>query len=187
MNKLITKIVFIIALLIALTFSVKTCSIKTKENKRLNENFEQLQKNNHVLNLNLSEFKALSGKDKEKIESLLSELKLKPKQVKEVTVVNTVYRDTGSTKIIYKEVVKQLDGSYKIPVNYDSLCWGFKGEIQSKDSLSKFYVLEKSANNSIQLIVTKPKKFLFWTVKKEQFKAFSKCGEINFTNIKFVK
>jgi len=180
---------FILIVLLSLTcfwlFKSKN-SIKQDRN-RLSENFEQVTNSNRLLNLNLDEFKELNLKDKTKIDSLLKVIKIKPKQLKSATVINTIYKDTIVEKIVYLPAKKQKDESFIIPIETDNGCWGMKGLILSKDGESRFKVTERTANNSAQLVVTKRKKFLFWTIKKEKYQAFSDCGEVNFTQINIVK
>lgn len=157
------------------------------DRNRIEENFGQLTKTNSVLNITLAEYQQIQTRDKAKLDSLLAIVKIKPRTVKGATIINTVYRDTGSTKVIYKTIVKLPDSSYKIPFSVSENCWGIKGNILSLDSKSKLEIIEKTAENSAQLVVTKKKKFLFWTIRPEKYQAFSDCGEITFTQINFVK
>ena len=159
-----------------------------QDNKRQSENFKQLNSENKVLNLTIEEYNKLQGKDKNTIDSLLKVIDEKSKHVKEVTIFRTEYKDTGSTKIIYKTAQKQPNSaSFVIPIEVNESCWGMKGKITSLDPNTKLDITEKTANNSAQLVVIKKKKFLFWTIKKEQYRGFSDCGEMNFTQINFMK
>lgn len=159
-----------------------------QDNKRQSENFEQLNSKNKVLNITIGEYNKLHGKDKNTIDSLLKVIDEKSKHLKTVTIFRTEYRDTGSTKIIYKTAQKQPNSaSFVIPIEVNESCWGMKGKITSLDPNTKLDITEKTANNSAQLVVIKKKKFLFWTIRKEQYKGFSDCGEMNFTQINFVK
>lgn len=163
-------------------------NVKLKTNNaRQSENFVQLNQQNQVLTLKIDEYSDLHTKDSQKLDSLIKVIKLKPKQIKSATVINTIYKDTTIERIIYLPVQKQPDLSYIIPITTDNGCWGLKGQILSKDPDSKFKVTERTSNNSAQLIVTPRKKFLFWTIRKEKYQAYSDCGEVTFTQINFVK
>ena len=183
------KIALIIILAIGFSLSVSTCKKNRYEADRQKENVANITKDNSVLSLTVDEYKSIKTKDTEKIDSLLKVLKLKPKFIQDATVINTVYRDTGSVKVIYKDVVKSPDGSFKVPFNFDSQCWGIKAEILSKDQGSTLNIIERKASNSAQLIVTKDKYFLgfLWRTRKADFRAYSDCGNINFTKIEFIK
>ena len=157
------------------------------DNSRISENFEQKNKQVSQLNLTIAEYQKLDTRSKVKIDSLLEVIKKKPKDIKQATDIQVQYKDTGSTKIVYKTVIKQPDSSYLIPVSFESGCWGFKGEISSKDQNSKLDIKEKTFNNSAQILIIKKKKFLWWTIRKESIRAFSDCGEISVTQINFVK
>ena len=183
------KIALIIILALGFSLAVSTCKKNGSEADRQKANVANITKDNSVLNLTVDEYKTIKTKDTEKIDSLFKVLKLKPKFIKGATVINTVYLDTAKAKIIYKDVVKLPDGSWKIPFNFDSQCWGIKAEILSKDQGSTLNILERKASNSAQLIVTKDKYFLgfLWRTRKASFNAYSDCGKINFTDIEFVK
>jgi len=182
--------ILIVALVVAVSFGylMYKTNIKLKiDNTRQSENYVQLNQANQVLSLKIDEYSDLHTKDSEKLDSLLQVIKLKPKQIKSATVINTIYKDTTIEKIVYLPVQKQTDSSYIIPITTDNGCWGLKGQILTKDPDSKFKVTERTANNSAQLVVTPQKRFLFWTIRKEKYQAFSDCGEVTFTQINFVK
>ena len=183
------KVVLITLILGLLLFFANGYFKRGKTVDRIESNFANITKDNAVLNVTLKEYKTIKTKDTEKIDSLLKAVKIKPKFVQGATVINTVYKDTGSVKVIYKDVIKLPDGSYKIPFNFDSQCWGIKAEILSKDQSSTLNILERKASNSAQLIVTKDKYFLgfLWRTRKASFNGYSDCGKINFTSIEFVK
>ena len=176
-------------LIVALVYFVNQNKKLRSDRNRIENNFTNLSKDNVDLRVTVDEFKTLKTKDAQKIDSLLKVANLKPKFIQGATVINTVYRDTGSTKVIYKDMVKLPDGSFKVPFNFDSQCWGIKAEILSKDQSSTLNILERKASNSAQLIVTKNKYFLgfLWRTRKADFKAYSDCGNINFTKIEFIK
>ena len=181
-------LVFLFASIIS--FLIHRNNVLRKDRDRQTENLANITKeNDRQLVLKLSDYKALNAKWKTTLDSTLKANDIALKRVKGATVIITQYRDTGSTKIVYKDVVKLPDGSYKIPVGFDSQCWGFKGEIFSKDQASTLKINEKTANNSIQLVVTKDRYFLgfLWRTRKADFKTFSDCGKIDITKIDFVK
>ncbi len=180
-------IVVLIVLSIVLYWSYRQNIALKIDNSRINENFIQKDRQVSQMNLTISEYESLEIKTKSRIDSLLELINRKPKDVAQATDIQIQYIDTGSTKIVYKNPVKQPDSSYLIPVSFDSGCWGFKGEINSKDQNSKLDIKEKSFNNSAQILIIKKKKFLWWTIRKESIRAFSDCGEISVTQINFVK
>ncbi len=179
-----------ILLAIALTLSVNSCKENKSEAKRQSANMEQITWD-HARELTLTkyEYSKLKGEFKAKIDSVIKENNIKLKQVKQATVVKIAYRDTAIAKIVYRNAVPKPDGSFIIPVSFDSQCWSMTGTILTKDPLSLFAITEKRANNSIQLIVTNPKYFLgfLWRTKKGAYNAFSDCGKVDFTDIKFIK
>ena len=180
----------IVLLLTGLSLVLHRNSILKKDRDRQTENIANITKENErQLVLKLEDYKALNAKWKTTLDSTLKANDIALKHVKGATIIITQYKDTGSTKIIYKDVIKLPDGSFKIPVGFDSQCWGFKGEILSKDQSSSLKINEKTANNSIQLVVTKDKYFLgfLWKTRNAEYKAFSDCGKVDFTKIDFVK
>jgi len=185
MTKYLIAVILVLAL--SLTVAIKMHISQKKTIDRIQDNFEQANQLNSVLNLKAKEYSQLHTKDSRKLDSLLAVIKLKPKQVKSATIINTVYKDTTIDKIVYLPAEKQPDSSYIIPITTDNGCWGMEGEILTMDKDSKFKVTERTANNSAQLVVTPRKKFLFWTIQKEKYQAFSDCGEVTFTQINIVK
>jgi hypothetical protein len=177
----------VLILIAALLWSFDARIKLKKDNDRVSENFAQVTKENQVLNLSVEEYKQLDTENRYKLDSLLKVIKLKPKYIKGATIINTEYKDTGTTKIVYKTIEKLPSGRFSIPFESSTDCWGVKAAIISADPTSTVNIKERTTNNSIQLLVIKRKKFLFWTVRKEEFKAFSDCGEVTFTQINFVK
>jgi hypothetical protein len=180
----------IVLLLIGLSYTFHRISILKKDRNRQTENLANITKENErQLVLKLSDYKALNAKWKTTLDSTLKANDIALKRVKGATVILVQYKDTGSTKIVYKDAVKLPDGSYRIAAGFNSQCWGFKGEILTNDPKSTVNITEKTANNSIQLVVTKNKYFLgfLWRTHKEGFNAFSDCGKIDITKIDFVK
>lgn len=162
-----------------------------KEVKRQTANVENLVKvRNQNLTLTREEFKRSETKWKFKVDSLLKAEKIALNKVKEITLINTVYRDTGSVKIIYKEPVLKPDKSYSIPISTpdENLCWGMKGQILTTDPNAKLQIDLRRANNSSQLLILRSRflGFLWWK-KTGKYKLNSDCGESDFTKITFVK
>lgn len=189
--KLTTKILLII--IAALSISVLVLGYLNKKNrdekKRQTANVENLIKaKNQELQLTRDEFSKSEAQWKLKVDSLLKAEKIALKKVKVVTIVNTQYRDTGSVKIIYKDPVQKPDKSYSIPVSYSDKCWGMAGQILTIDPNAKLQVDKRTTSNSSQLLVTRSRflGFLWWK-KGESFKAYTDCGEVNFTKIIFTK
>ncbi|MCX6747970.1 MAG: hypothetical protein NTZ83_02230 [Candidatus Pacearchaeota archaeon] len=180
----------IVLLLTGLSLVLHRNSILKKDRDRQTENIANITKENErQLVLKLSDYKALNAKWKTTLDSTLKANDIALKRVKGATVIDIQYRDTAITKIVYKDAIKLPDGSYKIAAGFNSQCWGFKGEILTNDPKSTVNITEKTANNSIQLVVTKNKYFLgfLWRTHKEGFNAYSDCGKIDITKIDFVK
>lgn len=180
----------IVLLLTGLSLVLHRNSILKKDRDRQTENIANITKENErQLVLKLDDYNALNAKWKTTLDSTLKANDIALKRVKGATVIDIQYRDTAIAKIVYKDAVKLPDGSYKIAAGFNSQCWGFKGEILTNDPKSTVEITEKTANNSIQLVVTKNKYFLgfLWRTHKEGFNAFSDCGKIDITKIDFVK
>jgi hypothetical protein len=171
----------------ALAYSVSRTNKWKGNSERLMENLSNIDKANKVLTLNVKEWKSLSGEYKNRADSAIRAEKLRTRQVEQVTLIKTEYRDTGSVKIVYRDAVQQPDGRFTVPVSYDSVCWGFKGKITSIDPAPVFDLTERRSSNSTSLIVTRPKYFLFIRIKKAEYRLKTDCGEGNFTKIDFVK
>jgi hypothetical protein len=195
---------FLFILLIALSVAIYWLWQNNKalkvDNSRISENFEQKDKQVSQLNMTLAEYKNLQTKDKATVDSLLEVIKKKPKDLKEATVIRESFKDTNTIEPKYSPPIadqpkpnEQILSKpmYSIPISLSSdsdSCWGMKGIIKSTDPKARLFINERSFINSIQLLVIKNKKFLWWTIRKEQFKAFSDCGkELKVTKIKFVK
>jgi hypothetical protein len=159
------------------------------EVKRQSENVQNLTKQyNQELTLTKAEFKKAETEWKSKVDSLLEANKIALKKVKQVTLIDIQYKDTGSVKIVYKDISVNPDKTFTIPVLYSDKCWGMEGRILTLDKYSKLEIDIRTANNSAQLLVTR-KRFLgfLWWKKETIFKAYTDCGEITFTKIDFVK
>ncbi len=184
--KLFLTLLLIVATLTIGMFYRANVALKV-DNARISENFVQKDKQVSQLNLSVDEFKELNTKASNKIDSLLKVTKLKPRDLKQATSIETQYIDTGSVHIIYLPAIEQVNKMFAIPVSVTSLCWGMKGFITSIDTTAKLEITERTASNSTQILITKRKKFLWWTIRKESIRAFNECGESTVTQINIVK
>ena len=189
--KLTTKILLTAILVLVIILGVLGYLYRkaNREAKRQTANVENLIKaKNQELTLTREEYRLSETKWKEKIDSLLKQEKIALKKVKVVTIVNTQYVDTGSVKVIYKDPVLKPDKSYSIPVSYSDKCWGMAGQILTTDENARLQIDKRTTTNSSQLLVTRSRflGFLWWK-KGESFKAYTDCGEVNFTKIIFTK
>lgn len=139
--------------------------------------------------LNKKEYNKLNTTWKWKLDSVLNANEIELKRVKGTVIVRTIYRDTGSVKIVYRDVIRMPDNSFKIPVSFDNQCWSMKGEIRSFDANSTLDIHERGSRNSVQKIEIKPRRLLgfLWITKGGEVKAYSDCGEVDVTKIEFVK
>ena len=183
--KPILILVFFVILGLSINYVIKL----RVENSRLASNQENLTAlHDRELTLKTNEYRDLNAAWKDKLDSVLKDNRIKLRNVQTATVIQTAYRDTGSTKIIYKDVIQLPDKSFKIPIETAEGCWGMKGFINSTDKDSQLEITERTAANSIQLVVIR-KRFLgfLWFNGKTQFKAFTDCGESDITKIEFKK
>jgi hypothetical protein len=152
---------------------------------RVTTNFEQVTQDNSILTLKNGEISHVNMRWATKYDSLLKVAKIKPKSVKQATIIQTVYRDTGSVKVVYREPILQPNNSYIIPLSVDGGCWGVSGQILTSDPNSKLEITERRFSNDVQALIIRRKRFLFWTIRKESIKVFSECGEANVTQVNF--
>ena len=183
---------FIIAILALIIFSgiaVQRCSTNKDNSDRQAGNLQTIRDSVQFLEFTNREFKNTEFKNKDSIKALLKANKLLSRNIRQVTVYQTEYKDTGSVRLVYKEIIKQPDSSYRIPVSFTSLCWSMKAQILTRDSLSKLDILERSANNKASVIITKQRRFLWilWVTHKPKVIINSQCGPIQITDLKFVK
>ena len=159
------------------------------EAKRQSENVANLTKEkNQILKITRSEFERSETKWKQKIDSVIKAEGIKLSQIKAATVLETVYRDTGGVKVVYKDPILLPDKEYSIPVTYYTKCWGMVGTITTIDKNAKLDIVERTASNSVQLLITRKRALGFlWWKKGEQYKGYSDCGEVEFTSVTFVK
>lgn len=196
---------FLVLLIVVLSLAIfwlwREKTTLKKDNIRISENFEQKDKQISQMNLTIDEYDKLQGKSKTTIDSLLKVIDKKSKDLKEATVINENFKDTNTVEPDYgkPQIIEQKPsiptntGStkpiYSIPISLSNdSCWGIKGIIKSTDPGARLIIKERTFINSIQLLVVKQKKFLWWTIREEQFKAFSDCQqELKVTRINFVK
>lgn len=103
------------------------------------------------------------------------------------TVIDTEYKDTNRVQAVTEAPILKDANIYIVPVSYDNGCWGMKGEILTSDKGARLDITERKAVNSIQMVVVKERKFLFWTTRKAQYQIYSDCGDPIVTEIKYVK
>lgn len=185
----------IIILLIMCSILWTSNKRKAAEINRQTSNFEQLQQENiRQLTLTKKEFEQLNTTFKKKLDQVIKENNLKLRQVKAATVIQIAYKDTTPANVEHGTPVQVNSAinnqpltakTYKIPVSNINQCWSFKGAILSTDKNAKLEIYERGSINSVQLIVTEKRRWIFW--KRQKFDAFSDCGKIDVTDIKFVK
>jgi hypothetical protein len=185
------KLSLIIVMALLLFWFWKSNKALKIDNARVSENFSQVtQENSRILNLNRSELKNINAKWKTSFDSIREVHRIALKSVKSATIIQTQYKDTGSTKIVYKPLIKLPDSSYKISVESEqNECWSMKGFISSKDPESKLTVTEKTANNKVQALITRKRflGFLWYKKNSEKLQVFGNCGELDVTQLNFSK
>lgn len=188
MNKLTLILIGIVLILLSVGGFVTKLYFDMKADRdRIESNLNQVTNDNAILNVKNGELSNIATEATEKYDSVLKANKIKENEVKYATIIKTVYRDTGSVKIVYKEPVKVKGELFSIPVSYDSGCWGFKGEIRSMDKYTKLNITERTADNNVQALITRKRVlgFLWWNTKKEKLQVFRDCGEANVTQINY--
>jgi hypothetical protein len=187
MNKYL--IIAVVILTLSLIGTGKYCLEVIADRNRIEGNFEQIGKQNSVLNLKVGELGKLNTEASHKLDSVMKANKIKPKQLVSATITKIQYKDTGSVKIVYKTPVMALDSTYTIGVSYSDSCWSMKGSLLSKDPKTTFVLVERTASNNVQLLVTQKRflGFLWVQPKKQKHRIFSDCGEVEFTQINMVK
>jgi hypothetical protein len=177
----------------ALAYSISRTNHWKGNNERLTENFQNVTKENKVLAFTASEWRKLSGEYKDKADSAIKVSKLKQRQVQEITMVESLY--SNSNKVEAKmgvperkpQTIPLLKPVMSIPFAQGDSCWGVEGEVVTNDPETKVYILKRTFNNSFELIVTKPRYFLFIRTKKAEYRLRTDCGISKFTKIDFVK
>jgi hypothetical protein len=183
-------IVAVILLISALAFVTERLVKANSERERLEGNLTNVTAERiRELSLSKAEYNRLNTDWKVKLDSVLAANEIKLKEVKSAVIIRTVYRDTGSVKIIYRDVIRMPDNSFRIPVSFDNGCWSMAGTISSFDIGSKLDITQRGGKNSVERIEIKPKRFLgfLWITKGGEVKAFSDYGEVDVTKIDFIK
>jgi hypothetical protein len=155
------------------------------ENRTMQSQYETMTwDNQNALTLSRYEYSKLRTDLTAKIDSLLKANRIKPKEIVSATVIENKYTDTTKVKAVTKQP-ENVNNSYIIPVSWDNGCWGMVGEISTSDKLAELSILNRKFSNSIQLVVTREKKFLFIRLKRASYNVFSDCGTVNIESIKF--
>ena len=127
---------------------------------------------------------------KTKLDSVESANHIRRDDVIAATEVRYVYVNRGDVQATIDPVedVPEFGQPYKLPVSYNSPCWSMKGVLVSRDPDAKLTITERTASNSIQLLVLKPRRFLgfLWRTRRQQFRVFSDCGEAKIAGVKFI-
>jgi hypothetical protein len=186
MNKYL--IIAVVVLTLSLIGIGDYCLEVIADRDRIADNFEQVGKENSILTLKADELSKLNTEASNKLDSVMKANKIKPKQLVSATITEIQYKDTGSVKIVYKPAIMASDSLYKIPVSYADSCWSMKGHILSKDKKTTFVLVERTASNNVQLLVTKKRflGFLWVQPKKQKHRIFGDCGEVEFTQINMI-
>lgn len=189
------KIVLLVVFALLFYRQIRVISDLKKENARKDINLSQItKKDGSELTLTHEEYKTISTEVTQKIDSVAKVAKIAIRAVKNAEVISYTYKDTTKVQALTAPVQEVTAPPlmavryFKIPVNEQGLCWGFKGYILSSDSESTLTITERTASNSIQRLEVS-KRFLgfLWFTKKSTFKAFSDCGEIKINKINFIK
>ena len=167
-------------------------------NIELKQEIGELNKNLTDFNLKLADqiqvtnesYSHIKAAWKTKLDSVLSANKIKIKQTESATITTTNYVDTVPVNADIGLPVKMADlPTFRVPVSYTEKCWSIKGEVISIDPSPQFTITERKSNNSIQQVITLPRKILFGliTIKKGKYRVFSDCGEPIENSVTFIK
>jgi len=125
-----------------------------------------------------------------KLDSLEKARDIKLDEVIQGTVINTSYVSDNmvSAQVDPPGALPEPGELLQLPVSCKTPCWSMMGVIKTTDPVAQFKVTEQTANNSVQLLVLKPRKFLgfLWRTKKEQFRIYSDCGEATIAGVNFI-
>ncbi len=165
--------------------------VLTSQNEKLEADTKTLATvNSATITETRATYRAQNSALKLKLDSLEMVNEIKPDEVVQATVVETSFADSTAVQadVGKPEVPAEPGEVLKLPVSFNSECWSMKGVIQTTDPVAQLLITDRKANNSVQLLVLKPKKFLgfLWRTKQEQFKIFSDCGEATISGVNFI-
>lgn len=210
MTKLNLTPYFIIAILALIIFSgiaVQRCSSNKQDAIRQESNLQTKNDSVQILTLTIREYKNTEFKNKSKIDSLMKSNNTKPRLLERATITSTSFKDTtkvnatiGTPVIVQNRdtSVQNRDTSkinpkvqplYFLPVSSSTNCWGIKGRILTRDTLSQFQVTERTFNTVQSILITRQKRFIgfLWITRHRKVLAQTDCGKIEITDVIFTK
>lgn len=185
MNKYLLLLVVMLG--VSLFFTGKYAINKKADYVRVNNNYqESVEKNKQIV----ATYEELNKVQKKKISDLADSLKVKPKFIKEVILVNVgdTIRDT-----IPVEVVKVKPFVYTF--SKDTACFSIDGIINNEDKAPKLSFTKLQYNNEISgVLYIQRKQWKMWFIKSRflgqkeaKLETFSECGTSTIEDIKIIK
>lgn len=161
-----------IAVIIILILSLGVISYKYSnliaDNKRISNNFKQIQHTNQFLELTVDEFKYQLSEVNYELDSILKASKIKPNKVTEVQQITTIYKDTAT----YTYQIQDLDTIVK--------SGGISFRIESI-GLDTIQVSNIESKNTTTLICYYKVRWIFW--KRYEYKLLTDYGEVSINKI----
>jgi len=172
-----------------------------RNNSKQKYNIEYLNKNLQVKDTKISEMtfstkelnsfiKNKDTKQKIEIDSILKLQDIKIKNLIKYQKITSVIVDKDTTEVIFNEVKKYNDSTYKKEFQVEKKCIKIEGYILSKDNNSKVIVTKTESDNTVYITTSYIKSFwdkVLFRKGKEVTKIINKCGESTIDEIKIKK
>ncbi len=162
--------------------------ILTDQNEKLTDQVKAVQwEDANVIQVTHQTYESMVSGLKHRLDSVTQANHIKTNDVISATVISSKFEDETDITAVVGKVIQEPGKPIKVPVSYDSECWGMQGDIVTNDPCATFIITDRKANNAFDLIVTKPRRFLgfLWKTKHQSFKLLSDCGEATISGIKF--
>lgn len=177
-------VVAFVVLLSIVTLQFSMISKAYDKIDRLSGNFTELMQENKQLRFTVEEFEEYSTN---RMDSILKVANVKPKWVKEYTVINHNYYDTT---IVEVPVEKVDTFTYSFLDSRD--CFTVGGTVSIKDTVPIISIDYREFSDTLNIIkYLYPKKFLFFRSylfgKTEGLEIVGNCGTYNYEHIQIVK
>ena len=166
--------------------------ILTDQNEKLSAQVKNIQwEDANMMQITHQTYTGMVNSLKSKLDSTIKANHIKTEDVISANVVNTNFEANKEVDASVGDAFK-LDPvddrpQFEVPVTYSETCWAIEGKIISFDPSPRFTILKRTAKNSVQLMVLRPRRVLgfLWRKKNYQFKIFSDCGEAAIEGVKF--
>jgi hypothetical protein len=193
-----TLIIVIICLLVTVGILFKSNKSNKNDYIRWKNNYEEIKKDNNVINKTFREFKETTTETQD---SLLKLLDIKPKQVVKIVEIKTYYKVTDTILIPISETDSILEDmfslkKYTLSFSKKTDCYGIEGFIKTNDNTSELNLTTVENNNELTYVVYwKRRRYYllgfiptsFLGKKVTTLKTESKCGNTEISEINIIK